>query len=106
MRETKITEDQVAQDYENGLPEGFRLDKSKIQRKPVMTEEPKVTIQISLKLDADLLDAIKQAATDKGLPYQTFIKQVLKEYLGEQTIEKRFSHLESRVSYLEQKIAM
>lgn len=106
MRETKISEDQVAQDYDKGLPEGFRLDKSKIRRKPVMTDEPKVTVQISLKLDADLLEGIKQAATDKGLPYQTFIKQVLKEHLGVPAIEKRFSLLESRVNYLEQKIAL
>lgn len=74
----KITEEQIFEDYQDGLPEDFSLEGAKIRRKPVNLEG--ATVQISLPIDYALLKDIKQAADQQGLPYKAFIMQILRDY--------------------------
>ena len=41
-----------------------------------------VTVQISLKIEGDLLKAIRMRAKELDKPYQTVMKQLLREQLG------------------------
>ena len=101
----KISEDQVFEAYQEGLPNDFSLKGAKIKKK---TFDPnKSTVQISIKVEYDLLMEIKKSAEEKGMPYQTFIKQAVREYMRENLeggIESKIRSIESRLSYVEKKV--
>lgn len=56
-------------------------------------------IRITTYLDADVLEALKDAASDSGGKYQTFLNQLLKQSLlsGSKTISERLDKLEQEV---------
>jgi predicted DNA binding CopG/RHH family protein len=64
------------------------------QFKPVRFEfEPK-TARINMRLPEGLLDAVKQSARARGIPYQRFIRESLEHAVGSRK-PKRFSHIAS-----------
>ena len=89
----KISKNEVFEAYKDGLPEDFNLESSKVRRKPVKMQG--VTVQISMKIEYELLQNIKNASEKKGLPYQTFIKQILRNHLKKPSIEQRIQKLEA-----------
>ena len=89
----KISENEVFEAYKDGLPEDFNLESSKVRRKPVKMQG--ATVQISIKMEYDLLQNIKKVSKKEGLPYQTFIKQILRNYLKKPSLEKRIQKLEA-----------
>jgi|GEM_PF-6297017 len=48
---------------------------------PEKIERKDVTVHISMKVEADLLDAIRAKAKEQNLPYQTMMKQMLRKQL-------------------------
>ncbi len=47
---------------------------------PEVVDRKDVMITISLRMEGDLLDTLRSRAEEKSLPYQTFIKQILREH--------------------------
>jgi predicted DNA binding CopG/RHH family protein len=82
----KISEDKIFEDYQDGLPEDFRLAEAKIRRKHV--DLTGSMVQISMHIEYDLLKEIKQDADKKGIAYQALIKQILREHLKRSSLEQ------------------
>jgi predicted DNA binding CopG/RHH family protein len=99
---SKTTEDEVFEYYQNGLPEDFKIDKSKVVRKPIDTSN--TTVQISIKFEQSLLKRIRKEAENKSIPYQTFIKEILKEYLDDNHFYNEMENIKQRLSLLESKV--
>lgn len=93
-----ISEDRVDQDYKKGLPEDFNLKGAKIRRKKV--DLRKSTVQISMKIEYDLLQEIKEIAEKEGVPYQTLMKRILREHLGHPSLEQRVQKIEEKLAEL------
>jgi predicted DNA binding CopG/RHH family protein len=93
-----ISEDEVFQDYQNGLPEDFKLEEAKIRRKPV--DLKKATVQISMKIEYGLLQEIKQTAEKEGIPYQTLMKRILRDHLKHSSLEQRVQKIEKKLAEL------
>ena len=85
----KISEDKVFEDYQDGLPEDFRLEGAKIRRQHVDLKG--AMVQISLQIEYDLLQEIKQEADKKAMPYQMLIKQILRDHFKHSSLEQRVS---------------
>ncbi|MEK7432329.1 MAG: CopG family antitoxin [Cyanobacteriota bacterium] len=98
----KISENDVFEYYKNGLPNDFILDSSKVVRRE--KAEIPTTIQISIKFEFDLLKEIKEKAEKKGLPYQTFMKQILKNYLKNESISNDIKEIKEKLYSIEKKI--
>lgn len=94
-----ISEDQVFEDYQNGLAEDFELQGATIRRKPV--ELHTATVEVSLKLTYDFLKELRQAADQEGIPYQTLIVWVLQDYVHRSSLEPRVRKIEERLAQLE-----
>jgi len=77
---SKMTEDEVFEQNLNGLPENYKLDPTKRRKHQVIKPED-ATVQISLKIEGELLDRLKTAAKAKGLGYQTLLKQLVRSGL-------------------------
>jgi len=72
---------------------------------PESIDDRDVTVQISLKIEGDLLKAIRSRATAEGKPYQTLLKQMLRAQLGHhngdpEDVRKRLADLEGQVQSL------
>ena len=65
---------------------------------PEVVDRKDVMITISLRMEGDLLDTIRARAEEKSLPYQTFIKQILREH----TTGDERANLVERVKALEE----
>lgn len=72
-----MTEDEVFEAYANGLPENFQPDFSKARKNRFLKSDSD-TVQISLKIEGDLLERLKRVAEEKGLGYQTLLKQLVR----------------------------
>lgn len=94
----KISEDKVFQDYHDGLPEDFNLKEAKIRRKPV--DLRKSTVQISMKIEYELLQEIKELAENEGVPYQTLMKRILRDHLQHSSLEQRVKKIEEKLAEL------
>lgn len=78
------------------------------------TIEPKdEMIMISVKMEGDLLDALKNRAKELGRPYQTLMKELLRESLGMKNssaspsrdwaeIVKQLQELKDRMKHVEE----
>ncbi len=93
-----ISEDRVAQDYKQGLPEDFNLKGAKIRRKKV--DVRKSTVQISMKIEYELLQEIRETAEKEGVPYQTLMKRILRDHLIHASLEQRVQKLEEKLAQL------
>lgn len=101
----KISEDEVFEYYQNGLPDDFNLDKTKVVRRGRgNNNESPLTIQISIKFEFDLINQIKEMAEKNGLPYQTFMKQILKDYLKRPSISDDLNEIKQKLDLLETKL--
>ena len=80
-----ISEDEVFENYQDGLPEDFQLTGALIRRKEI--DLSKTTVQIALNIGYDLLKEIKQAADQKRLPYQVLITQILQDHITRRALE-------------------
>lgn len=71
---------------------------------PETIEDKDVTVQISLKIEGDLLKAIRVRAKELDKPYQTIMKQLLREKLGmsgeQENLATQFKRLEEEVEEL------
>ena len=72
---------------------------------PDRIDDRDITVQISLKIEGDLLKAIRSRAAMEGKPYQTLMKQMLRAQLGQrqggpEDVRKRLADLEGRVQSL------
>jgi uncharacterized protein (DUF4415 family) len=66
----------------------------------------KAKVLISIRLDGEVLEAVKSAAASRGMKYQTLINELLKrELLGSPNekldLKRAISELEARMSALE-----
>lgn len=99
-----MTEDEVFDYYQNDLPEDFKLDKSKVVRKGKI-DTSKSTVQISLKIEYELLMTLKDEAENEGIGYQTLMKQIIKNYLHDKKVSGELIDIKNRLSNLENNIA-
>ena len=100
----KMNEDETFEYYQNDLDENFKLDKSKvIRRKKVGLS--KATVQISLKLEYDLLTELKKEADTEGIGYQTLMKQIIKTYFNDKLVKGELVEIKNRLSSLEDAIS-
>lgn len=76
----KLTEDEVFEQNLSGLPEGYTLNPER-RRKHTVIKPEETTVQISLKIEGDLLSKLKKSASEKGLGYQTLLKQLVRSGL-------------------------
>jgi predicted DNA binding CopG/RHH family protein len=54
--------------------------------------------RISIMIDMDVLDKVKVHAKNAGLPYQTFINQLLRQHVsGQSTVEQRLKKIEETI---------
>lgn len=74
---SKMSEDEVFERNLEGLPENYRLNPAK-RREHKVIKPADATVQISLKIEGDLLDRLKKTARAKGLGYQTLLKQLVR----------------------------
>jgi predicted DNA binding CopG/RHH family protein len=102
MSKKSRSEDRVFDYYQNGLPDDFKFDKSKIVKKGKI-DTSKSTVQISVKFEYEMLKQLRDKAEKKGLPYQTLMKQIIKNYLDEESID--IKEIKARLSLLEIKVA-
>lgn len=75
---------------------------------PSKIEDKDVTVQISLKIEGDLLKEIRAKAAERNLPYQTFMKQIIRLALKMNelnSIEVRIARMEEQIQELEKKRA-
>ncbi len=98
MNKKTKSEDEVFDYYKNGLPDDFKFDKSKIVRKGKI-DTSKSTVQISVKFEYEMLKQLRDKAEKKGLPYQTLMKQIIKNYLDEESMD--IKEIKARLSLLE-----
>jgi predicted DNA binding CopG/RHH family protein len=64
--------------------EKSRIQYGKTDILPSKIDPKDVTVQISLKVEEDLLDALRARASKLGLGYQTLMKQMLREKIAEE----------------------
>lgn len=81
-----VSEDKVFEDYQEGLPEDFKLEGANIRRKDADLQA--ATVEISLKMEYGLLKKIRQAAEQEGLSYQTLITRILQDYMKRSSLEQ------------------
>lgn len=86
-------EDELFEIYQDDIKDDFKLDKSKIIRKKV--ELPNANVQISLKIEYELLDKLKFEAEEKGIGYQTLLKNIVKDYFKSSETNKLKEEIES-----------
>ncbi len=98
----KIHEDQVFEYYQDGLPDDFKIDKSKIVRKKVDMDNS--TVQISIKFDFKLLEKVRNEAEKKSIPYQTFIKDIIRDYFDEESFKKELKSIKKSLNKIEKKL--
>lgn len=65
------------------------------QLEPQTTESVKVNI--SMRLDLDVLNWLKKEADNQGLPYTTLANSILKKASKEEPIEARIERLEKAI---------
>ena len=99
----KMNEDELFEHYQNDITKDFKVDKTKIRRKKV--ELTKATVQISLKLEYELLANLKEEAEKEGLGYQTLMKQIIKNYFHDKLVSGELNEIKNRLSTLEAAIA-
>ena len=58
-----------------------KIKYGKVDLLPAKIEPKDVMITISVRMEGDLLDAIRSRAEVEGIPYQTFMKKVLRDHL-------------------------
>jgi predicted DNA binding CopG/RHH family protein len=95
----KISEDEVFEDYQDGLPEDFTFEESHIRRKHVDLKNS--TVQISLKIEYELFKDIRRVAEQKAISYQALIKQILQDYCQHASLEQRVQRIEEKLAQLE-----
>lgn len=64
--------DDLFEVYQNDMDDNFKLDKSKIIRKQI--DLPNANVQISLKIEYELLDKLKSESELLGMGDQTLLK--------------------------------
>lgn len=99
---TKKTEDEVFEYYQNDLPEDFKVDRSKIRRKKV--DMSKATVQISLKLENDLLVKLRDEGDKQDIGYQTLMKQIIRDYFHDKTVNHELAIMNEKIKNLESNI--
>lgn len=100
----KMNEDETFEYYQNDLEEDFKLDKSKVIRRKKV-DLSKTTVQISLKLEYDLLTELKKEADTEGIGYQTLMKQIIKTYFNDKLVKGELVEIKNRLSSLEDKVS-
>ena len=71
---------------------------------PKAIDRKDVRVMISLRMPADLLDQYRVIAEERGIPYQTLIQQVLREYSGNnEPIQKRLEKLEEEIQRIKKR---
>lgn len=76
----------------------------KVDPFPQNVETKDELIRISMMIEGDLLDELKARASESNLPYQTYLKQLLRRALAQtefSDIEARFDRLNKKASALE-----
>lgn len=82
------------------LKEAMRKAKEtgKPQRVNEATPITDVKVNISIRLDLDILNALKSEAAENGLPYQTLINFILRKHLKEPKLEERILQVERKLN--------
>src|SRR5437868_1915808 len=66
-----------------------KIQYGKVDVLPEVIEDKDVTVHISLKIEGDLLKAIRALAEKEHLPYQTKLKQMLRAQLEAEEIKSK-----------------
>lgn len=97
-------EDELFDIYQNDVDNNFKIDKSKIVRRKV--DLPNSSVQISLKIEYELLEKLKTESEELGIGYQTLLKNIVRDYFKATETKKMKEELEnikSRIVFLENK---
>lgn len=97
--------DDLFEVYQNDMDDNFKLDKSKIVRKKI--DLPNANVQISLKIEYELLDKLKSESELLGMGYQTLLKNIARDYFKASETKKIIEELENmkcRIVLLENKV--
>lgn len=63
-------------------------------------------IKITINLDSDLLNSVREIAAKQGTPYQSLVNRLLKQALEKKTKEEsRLDRLEKELEKLKEKVA-
>jgi predicted DNA binding CopG/RHH family protein len=64
-------------------------------------------VKITINLDSDLLELLREMANDRGAPYQTLINRLLRQVaMGKKSLdESRLDKLERELALLRKKVA-
>ncbi|MEK7433528.1 MAG: CopG family antitoxin [Cyanobacteriota bacterium] len=99
-------EDELFEVYQEEIKEDFKIDKSKIKRKNF--DLPNSNVQISLKIEYELLDKLKKESEEKGIGYQTLLKNIVREYFKfseTNKIKEELENIKGRIILLENHIS-
>jgi predicted DNA binding CopG/RHH family protein len=77
------------------------MKEAKRTRKAAMTTERSeveaVRVGISLRVDLEVLQALKARAVAEGLPYQTLINSILTKYVKSPSLDERVRAIEDQI---------
>jgi predicted DNA binding CopG/RHH family protein len=78
--------------------------KSLVDIDPAELDIDKAKMRITMWVNFVALDKIRTEAEEKGIPYQTFINQILMEYANTPKKDK-IKEIEERITLLEKKVS-
>lgn len=91
----------------NKLPKlrNLKIDAKGTQRiRQVMANSKK--IKITINLDADLVEHVRQLATKRDVPYQRYLNRLLRDVIDQKASEDaRIDHLEKELLAIKKKLA-
>lgn len=81
------------------LKEAMKAAKETGKRTKVSEPTPvaEAKVNISIRLDLDVLNWLKRESKKQGIPYQTFANSILKKASTSQSIEERLAKIEDVV---------
>ncbi len=84
----------------------IKVDKAGTRKMRASMEKAK-KVKITINLDSDLLEVLRDLADDRGAPYQTLINRMLRQVaMGKKPLdESRLEKIERELALLKKKIA-
>lgn len=77
------------------------MKSAKVSKQPQKTaalNEVDVKVSISIRLDLDVLNWLKEEGENQGIPYQTLANSILKKASKDTSLEERLAKIEKALS--------
>ncbi len=87
MKDVKL--DRFEKEIEKNAEEFVKASKKTQQRVTKIISKANEKNRITLRLNNQTLESIKQKAQEEGLPYQTFISSILYKYATDQLMDEK-----------------